>query len=308
MRARSSRIVCRPAPVVVHVSLAFLLFVGLAWPSFSDAADQPASPAQLEALRGQIETLQASRDTKRGEMDAAGGFEILNIDAKIAALTALEYLPKIAKDAAVETYLIHNEDVTPENAPSAAAFFDSAQEKAKLERQREAAVKRREAERNRIESEIAGLDAQIAQLEASLDYWKDPLGRDLENERAGLRNLESQQPTKDDEGQLGRDIESRRQRIKELEDLERQFQQSQRGSQTTTSSQSVVPQGAYGTPSSGSGTSSGSSAQSPGHSGYGPGPYGGTGSSPFLTHQEILQGVQGSIGGEQPGMSKPGGG
>lgn len=64
----------------------------------------------------------------------------------------------------------------------------------------------------------------------------------------------------------------------------------------------TAPSSGYG--SSGAGTqSSGSQGQSPG---YGPGPYGGTMSSPFPTHQEILQGVQGSIG-EKPG-GKPGGG
>jgi hypothetical protein len=64
----------------------------------------------------------------------------------------------------------------------------------------------------------------------------------------------------------------------------------------------TAPSSGYG--SSGAGTqSSGSQGQSPG---YGPGPYG-SGSAPFPTHQEILQGVQGSIG-DKPGMNKPGGG
>ena len=78
----------------------------------------------------------------------------------------------------------------------------------------------------------------------------------------------------------------------------------------TSGGQSVQQQGSgYTGPSSGYGSSgagtqsSGSQGQSPG---YGPGPYGGTMSSPFPTHQEILQGVQGSIG-ETPG-GKPGGG
>jgi hypothetical protein len=87
-----------------------------------------------------------------------------------------------------------------------------------------------------------------------------------------------------------------------------QFHQSQQGSQTTTGGQSVQPQSStYTAPSSGFGASSGTPTGPQGpQPGYGPGPYD-TGSPQFPTHQQILQGVQGSIG-EKPGMSKPGGG
>ena len=86
-----------------------------------------------------------------------------------------------------------------------------------------------------------------------------------------------------------------------------QYQQSQPGSQATTSGQSVQPQGSYATPSSGFGASSGSTqpaGQQGQQLGYGPGPDTG---SPQVPYGPILEGIQGSFGG-QPGMSKPGGG
>jgi hypothetical protein len=100
-----------------------------------------------------------------------------------------------------------------------------------------------------------------------------------------------------------------------IDQLGQQSQQSMPGATSGTSGgtsggQSVQQQGSgYTAPTSGFG-SSGASTQTSGsqgqYPGYGPGPYG-TGSAPFPTHQEILQGVQGSIG-EKPGMGKPGGG
>jgi len=101
-----------------------------------------------------------------------------------------------------------------------------------------------------------------------------------------------------------------------IDQLGQQSQQSGPGgtpgtSGGTSGGQPVQSQGSgYTAPSSGFG-SSGAGTQSSGSQGppgYGPGPYGATMPSPFPTHQEILQGVQGSIGGEKPGMSKPGGG
>ena len=86
-----------------------------------------------------------------------------------------------------------------------------------------------------------------------------------------------------------------------------QYQQSQPGSQATTSGQSVQPQGSYATPSSGFGASSGSTqpaGQQGQQLGYGPGP---DTASPQVPYGPILEGIQGSFGG-QPGMGKPGGG
>ena len=83
-----------------------------------------------------------------------------------------------------------------------------------------------------------------------------------------------------------------------------QYQQSQPGSQPTTSGQSVQPQGSYATPSSGFGASSGSTqpaGQQGQQLGYGPGPDTG---SPQVPYGPILEGVQGSIGGKPT----PGGG
>jgi hypothetical protein len=85
-----------------------------------------------------------------------------------------------------------------------------------------------------------------------------------------------------------------------------QYQQSQPGSQTTTSGQSVQPQGSYAAPSSGFGASSGSTqpaGQQGQQPGYGPGPD--ESGSPRVPYDQIK--VEGSIG-EKPGMSKPGGG
>jgi hypothetical protein len=82
-----------------------------------------------------------------------------------------------------------------------------------------------------------------------------------------------------------------------------QYQQSQPGSQPTTSGQSVQPQGSYATPSSEVGPSG--STQPAGQQGqqlgYGPGPDTG---SPQVPYGPILEGIQGSIGGKP----KPGGG
>jgi len=82
-----------------------------------------------------------------------------------------------------------------------------------------------------------------------------------------------------------------------------QYQQSQPGSQPTTSGQSVQPQGSYATPSSGVGPSG--STQPAGQQGqqlgYGPGPDTG---SPQVPYGPILEGIQGSIGGKPT----PGGG
>jgi hypothetical protein len=84
-----------------------------------------------------------------------------------------------------------------------------------------------------------------------------------------------------------------------------QYQQSQPGSQPTTSGQSVQPQGSYATPSSGfgpSGSTQPAGQQGQSH-GYGPGPYD-TGSFTPPKHGEIQETIQGSIGGKPT----PGGG
>ena len=82
-----------------------------------------------------------------------------------------------------------------------------------------------------------------------------------------------------------------------------QYQQSQPGSQPTTSGQSVQPQGSYATPSSGVGPSGSTppAGQQGQQLGYGPGPDTG---SPQVPYGPILEGVQGSIGGKPT----PGGG
>jgi hypothetical protein len=90
---------------------------------------------------------------------------------------------------------------------------------------------------------------------SGLNYWKNPLASDLEDERTHLRNLQNQQPTKDDQGQLQWDIDNTRRRIQELqEDLQRQQQRSTAGTTDLSSGQSAQPQGAsYTAPSQGYG-------------------------------------------------------
>ncbi|MBI4381151.1 MAG: hypothetical protein HY574_08155 [candidate division NC10 bacterium] len=90
-----------------------------------------------------------------------------------------------------------------------------------------------------------------------------------------------------------------------INQLGQQSQQLQPGSQTTTSGQSVQPQGSYAAPSSGFGPSgstqpTGQQGQQPG---YGQGPD--TGSFKPPKYGEIQETIQGSIG-EKPGMGKPG--
>lgn len=284
LKASDRRILGRGALPALCVSLAFLHLYVVLSPYVSAAADGPASPAQLQALQNQIAGLQGQLAAREAELQAQNS-TIADIKAKILGLGALQ---DIGGGVAGGWNLGENVGMGGGRAA--------------LQYQLIAA----ESQRDAVAQQISGLQQQIAQVQATLTYWQNPVGTDIRNEMEHLRNLRSQPPTSDDQGQRQWDIENTQRRIRELEDLERQYQQSQPGSPTTTSSQSIVPQGAYATPSSGSGTSSGSSAQSPGHSGYGPGPHD-TGPSQFPTHQEILQGVQGSIG-DKPGMSKPGGG
>lgn len=288
LKASDRRILGRGALPALCVSLAFLHLYVVLSPCVSAAADRPASPAQLQALQNQIAGLQGQLAAKEAQLGALNS-KIADIKVKMTGLGALQ---DIGGGVAGGWNLGENVGMGGGRAA--------------LQYQLIAA----ESQRDALAGEISSLQLQIAQTQATLTYWQNPVGTDLQNERHLLRNLRNQRPTSDDQGQLQWDIENTQRRIKELEELERQFQQSGTGggqgaSGGTSGGQSVQPQGAYATPSSESGTSSGSSAQSPGHPGYGPGPHD-TGPSQFPTHQEILQGVQGSIGGKSGG--KPGGG
>ena len=299
-RIKGSRSAMEAATCRLGAALFLLSFLFVCGASAESPA--PASQAQLQELSRQISEKQALRETKNGEMGemgAVGAAEILKIDAMSAALAAVENSPTFLRHKAIEKYLQQAEGVKPEYASGLVGFFDPKGEKAKLQKKREEAVKRRDAEVNRIANEITNLDTEIAQLQATLNYSKDPLAADLENERARQRILKNQKPTSDDQGQLGREIEDIDARIIKLE---REYKESQPGSQTTTSSQSVQPQGSYLTPSTGIGVSPGSSAQSPGHSGYA-GPDTG---SPQVPYGPILEGIQGSIGDKAGGKPKHG--
>lgn len=235
--------------VALCMSLAVLHFSLLVCPGVPDAADRPASPAQLQGLRDQIAGLQGQLAAKEAELQAQNS-KIADIKVKMLGLGALQDLN------------VGGPSTLGENLGMGGG-------RAALQFQLIAA----ESQRDAVAQQISSLQQQIAQVQATLTYWQNPIGTDLENERAGLRNLESQQPTKDDEDQLGRDIESRRQRIRELENLQQQFQQSSPGGQTTTggasSGQSVQPQGSsYTTPTPGYGAPGAAAPPPPGSGGY----------------------------------------
>lgn len=218
------------------LSLALFVFSVFVSPGSMHAADRPASPAQLQAMQDQIAGLQAQLRAQEAELRTWEG-QIADIKVKMLGLGALQ---DIGGNAGGSWTFGENLGMTGGQAA--------------LQYQLIAA----QTKRDLAAQQIPGLQQQIAQLQASLNYWRNPLGTDLENERAGLRNLESQQPTKDDGGQLQWDIDNRRRRIKELEE---EFQRQQQGGGAT--SQSAQPQGqSYTTPTQGYGTG-GPAGQSP---------------------------------------------
>lgn len=284
-RARSKRILSSRT-LAVHVSLAFVLLVVPAWPGVSDAADRPASSAQLQALQNQIAGLQGQLAAKEAELQAQNS-KIADIKVKMVGLGALQDLN------------VGGPSTVGENLAMGGG-------RGALQYQLIAA----ESQRDAVAQQISNLQQQIAQVQASLTYWQNPVGTDIKNEREHLGNIENQPPPKDDfdRRQRQQDIDSSRQRIKELEDLERQFQQSQPGSQTTTSGQSVQPQSsAYTAPSSGFGPSG--STQPAGQQGQqlGHGQGADTGSFEPPKYEKIQEKIQGEIG-DKSGSSKPGGG
>jgi len=270
------------------------------------------SPAQLQALSNQISAKQAEQQAAWGKMSSLQGQQ-QQLQAQLGNLQALanrgksymgqtpSKLGQMADAATFAAYAAgHDLPVGTGGLEVGMVMFQLGAAIADAQNKLNAI----DAQLKSLPDKIVALDQEIEQLQATLNYSKDPLAADLENERTRLRNLENQKPTKDDEGQLQREIDSERQRIKELE---QQYQQSQPGSQTTTSGQSVQPQGQYGAPSSGFGPSG--STQPAGQQGQQPG-YGqgaDTGSFKPPKYGEIQETIQGSIG-EKPGMSKPGGG
>lgn len=315
-RGRRMRNFFRGAQMASCASLALVLLLVVAWPGESDAADRPASPAQLQGLRDQIAGLQAQQQAAWDQMSGLQG-QLQSLQAQRDNLRALAnrgqsylgqrpgYGTQIADGATFAAYASQRGlpvgtgglEVTMTITQLLADIADA-----------DAKVQSVQSQVNNLAGTIEAREKQINQLQANLTYWQNPVGADLENERQHLRNLRDQTRTRDDQGHRQWEIENTQRRIKELEDLERQFQQSGPGAGQGTTGQSVQPQSStYTAPSSGFGASSGIFTGPQGQQpGYGPGPYD-TGASPFPTHQQILQGVQGSIG-DKPGMSKPGGG
>lgn len=307
-RIKGSRSAMEAATCRLGAALFLLSFLFVCGASAESPA--PASPAELEALSSLISGKQAEQQAAWGELSR------LEADQK-ATQARRDSLTTLAKTG---NKYVNNEASLMDKGVDAAKFAAYAAQKGMsvtnsmdlimLGTQLAAEIADAQNKLDAIDAQlkslpdkIAALDREIEQLQATLNYSKDPLAADLANERARLRNLENQKPTKDDQGQLQREIDSERQRIKELE---QQYQQSQPGSQPTTSGQSVQPQGSYAAPSSGFGASSGSTqptGQQGQQLGYGPGPDTG---SPQVPYGPILEGIQGSIGGQAGG--KPGGG
>lgn len=208
--------------VVSGLRLALPLLLVLIGVGASSAADRPASSAQLQAIQNQIAGLQAQLGAKESEAKAWEN-KVAEINVKIVNFDAVQGVWG--------------------NLPGGTTIGEGVGMgggKAKLQFELIAAQTQRDA----VAQQISSLQQQIAQLQASLNYWKNPIGTELENERAGLRNLENQKPTADDQGHLQWDIENRRRRIRELEEeFQRQQQGGSAGTADPSSGQSVQPQG-----------------------------------------------------------------
>lgn len=170
----------------------------------------------------------------------------------------------------------------------------------------------------RMTAKLAGMDP-VAYVNREQARWANKVGP-LRDEIRGLKQRQTEVGSqifllRDIVQGLGCDTPTPPVDYNAINQLGQQSQQSGPGATPGTSSgtsggQPVQSQGSgYTAPSTGYGSSGAGtqSSGSQGQPGYGPGPYGATAPSPFPTHQEILQGVQGSIG-DKPGMSKPGGG
>ena len=297
LKGDGGRIRRRRTPIVSCLCLAFSLLLILVSLGVSYAADKPASAAQLQAIQNQIAGLQAQLGAKEAELKARES-KVADINVKLVNFDAVQGIWG--------------------NLPGGTTLGEGVGMgggKAKLQFELIAAQTQRDA----VAQQVSSLQQQIAQLQASLSYWKNPLGSGLEDERVHLRNLENQQPTKDDQGQLQWDIENTRRRVKGLEE---EFQRQQQGGGGGTTGQSAQPQGqSYTTPTQGYGAG-GPAGQSPqmgsgGVYGYPGGlgvtpprhpwdtlvePFGGEGDHPH---------PGGSSGGGSPGgkpKPKPGGG
>lgn len=267
--------------LVRYLCLMLLSFLILTDPEKSYAADKPASMAQLQAMQDQIAKLQAQLGVKETELKTWER-KIAEINVKIVNFDAVQGVWG--------------------NLPGGTTIGEGVGMgggKAKLQFELIAAQTQRDA----VAQQISGLQQQIAQLQANLNYWKNPIRTELENERAGLRTLENQRPTADDQGQLQWDIENRRRRIKELEE---EFQQQQQGGSAGTtdpsSGQSVQPQGSsYTAPSQGYGAGGPTGQTPPVGSGGVYGHPGGHGPPPRVPWDTLV----GPSGGGTGGGSKP---
>lgn len=286
LKGDGGRIRRQRTPIVSCLCLTFPLFLILMGLSVSYAADRPASPAQLQAIQNQIAGLQVQLGAKEAELKAWDG-KVADINVKIVNFDAVQGVWG--------------------NLPGGTTIGEGVGMgggKAKLQFELIAAQTQRDA----VAQQISSLQQQIAQLQANLSYWKNPLGTELENERAGLRNLENQRPTADDQGQLQWDIENRRRRIQELEEeFRRQQQGGSAGTADPSSGQSAQPQGqSYTTPTQGYGAG-GPAGQSPQiGSGGVYGHPGGHGGPPPRVPWDTLVGPSGGGTGTDP--KPPGGG
>ena len=105
LKARDRRILGRGALPALCVSLAFLHLYVVLSPSVSDAADRPASPAQLQGLRDQIAGLRGQQQARVADLNQASQ-DIASIQGKIAQIDAIDGLWGPAKDVAIAAYML----------------------------------------------------------------------------------------------------------------------------------------------------------------------------------------------------------
>jgi hypothetical protein len=212
-------------------------FVGMALTT-TVSAQQPASAAQLSVL-------EAAQQTDRAELGNVRT-ELQTLQAQISA-----------KQQAYDSYVdpIQNPGTWAATQTGRAALqgqnpLDTGYATLVAKNQIYNEIKALKARVPSLLNKEAQIESRIAARERSIAYARNPRQVDLENEQARLDNLNRQQPTKDDGGQLEWDKKNTNKRI---EDLQKEFQQGGESSSGASTGQS---QGAYGAPTSPTGPQS----------------------------------------------------
>ncbi|HEY2988782.1 MAG TPA: hypothetical protein VGL11_13710 [Candidatus Binatia bacterium] len=223
-------------------------------------AEQPASPAQISAWESQKAALQAQQQAAQGERAALYGqqqtlqAEIARLDGILSGPLDMVQNPVGAavvvggKSVLQGANPVDNRTLDQRAMDNAWVAIQQRNATRDLRDQKRAELARAQARAAQLDGEIAARDNQIAQLDRTITYYRNPAQGDLENERARLKNLNTQKATQDDGGQLGWDIDNTNKRIKELEALQQQLQQGGAPQSGASSGQS---QGSYNAPATG---------------------------------------------------------